>query len=55
MGEPDMPNDKLGETVPVDLLYQMLETEKGGVQIYSTALRCVINKDQKEEWPALGA
>jgi rubrerythrin len=27
-----------------------LETEKGGVQIYSTALRCVVNKDLKEEW-----
>ncbi len=45
-----MPNDKLQETVPVDLLYQALETEKGGVQIYSTALRCVINKDLKDEW-----
>lgn len=45
-----MPNDKLQETVPVDLLYQALETEKGGVQIYSTALRCVINQDLKEEW-----
>jgi hypothetical protein len=45
-----MPNDKLLETVPVDLLYQALETEKGGVQIYSTALRCVINEDLKEEW-----
>jgi bacterioferritin (cytochrome b1) len=36
--------------VPVDLLYQALETEKGGVQVYSTALRCVVNKDLKEEW-----
>ncbi len=45
-----MPNDKLQETVPLDLLYQALETEKGGVQIYSTALRCVINKDLKQEW-----
>jgi hypothetical protein len=26
-----MLNDKLLETVPVDLLYQVLETEKGGV------------------------
>ena len=34
----------------VDLLYQALETEKGGVQIYSTALRCAINPDLKEEW-----
>ena len=45
-----MPKEKLRETVPVDLLYQALETEKGGVQIYSTALRCAINKDLKEEW-----
>lgn len=45
-----MPNDKLQETVPADLLYQALETEKGGVQIYSTALRCVINHDLKSEW-----
>jgi hypothetical protein len=36
--------------VPIDLLYQALETEKGGVQIYSTALRCVSNKDLKTEW-----
>lgn len=34
----------------VDLLYQALETEKGGVQIYTTALRCAINDDLKKEW-----
>jgi rubrerythrin len=33
-----------------ELLYQALETEKGGVQIYATALRCALNKDLKEEW-----
>ena len=33
-----------------ELLYQSLETEKGGVQIYTTALRCAVNKDLKEEW-----
>ncbi|HKG78140.1 MAG TPA: hypothetical protein VKA78_01945, partial [Pyrinomonadaceae bacterium] len=33
-----------------DLLYQALETEKGGVQVYSTALRCTVNKDLREEW-----
>src|SRR6185295_4303448 len=32
------------------LLYQALETELGGVQIYITALRCVVNDDLKEEW-----
>jgi len=33
-----------------ELLYQALETEMGGVQIYETALRCVVNHDLKEEW-----
>ncbi len=41
---------KLLANVPVDLLYQALETEKGGVQIYSTALRCASNKELREEW-----
>ena len=45
-----MKNNSLLANVPVDLLYQALETEKGGVQIYSTALRCAINKDLKKEW-----
>ncbi|MDX6385604.1 MAG: hypothetical protein QOK48_3177 [Blastocatellia bacterium] len=45
-----MPNNPLLANVPADLLYQALETEKGGVQIYSTALRCAVNKDLKEEW-----
>jgi rubrerythrin len=33
-----------------ELLYQALETELGGVQVYRTALRCVVNKDLKKEW-----
>jgi rubrerythrin len=33
-----------------ELLYQALETEMGGVQIYTTALKCVVNSDLKEEW-----
>ena len=33
-----------------ELLYQGLETELGGVQVYTTALRCVKNEDLKEEW-----
>jgi len=32
------------------LLYEALETEQGGVKVYETALRCVINKDLKKEW-----
>ena len=33
-----------------ELLYQALETELGGVEVYTTALRCVENKELKEEW-----
>ena len=33
-----------------ELLYQGLETELGGVQVYTTALRCVENEDLKKEW-----
>lgn len=33
-----------------DLLYQALETELGGVQIYTAALRCAVREDLKEEW-----
>ena len=33
-----------------ELLYQMLETELGGVQVYTTALECVVNDDLEEEW-----
>src|SRR5438105_3252928 len=33
-----------------ELLYQALETELGGVEVYTTALRCVVNDELKEEW-----
>ena len=33
-----------------ELLCQALETELGGVQVYTTALRCVENEDLKKEW-----
>jgi hypothetical protein len=33
-----------------ELLYQALETELGGVEVYTTALRCAQNEDLKEEW-----
>ena len=32
------------------LIYQLLETELGGVQVYRTALRCAVNDDLREEW-----
>src|SRR5688572_6860663 len=37
-------------TPQVDLVYQALETELGGVEIYSTALQCVQNDQLREEW-----
>jgi len=33
-----------------ELLYQAYETELGGVQVYTTAIRCAINDELKEEW-----
>lgn len=45
-----MKNNTLSTSHVTELLYQALETEKGGVQIYTTALRCALNEDLKEEW-----
>jgi rubrerythrin len=33
-----------------ELLYQALETERGGIRIYETALSCAQNEDLKGEW-----
>lgn len=33
-----------------ELLYQALETEIGGVEVYTTALRCAVNEELKTEW-----
>ena len=33
-----------------ELLYQALETELGGVEVYRTALQCAVNEDLKKEW-----
>jgi hypothetical protein len=33
-----------------ELLYQALETEQGGIQVYETALGCAQNADLKKEW-----
>ena len=33
-----------------ELLYQALETEQGGIQIYELAVRCAVNADLKKEW-----
>ena len=33
-----------------ELLFQALQVEMGGVEVYRTALRCVQNDELKEEW-----
>jgi hypothetical protein len=33
-----------------ELLYQSLEAELGGVQIYKTAISCAVNADLRKEW-----
>jgi rubrerythrin len=33
-----------------ELLYQALETEIGGVQIYRKAIECAVNDDLRKEW-----
>jgi rubrerythrin len=33
-----------------ELLFQGLETERGGIQVYTTALRCALNDDLRKEW-----
>jgi len=33
-----------------ELLLQALETERGGIQVYTTALRCAVNDDLRTEW-----
>jgi rubrerythrin len=38
------------DTQVEELLYQALETELGGVQVYKTAIRCTVNEDLRKEW-----
>jgi hypothetical protein len=33
-----------------ELLYQALETERGGVQVYATAIACAVNEELRKEW-----
>lgn len=33
-----------------ELLYQALDTERGGIAVYKTALKCAVNDDLKKEW-----
>jgi rubrerythrin len=33
-----------------ELLLQALETERGGIEVYETALTCAVNDELREEW-----
>jgi len=46
----DEPQPSSAQEAVSSLLYQLLETEMGGVQIYSTALQCAIHPELREEW-----
>jgi hypothetical protein len=48
---PPAPEREVGPpTALVNLLYQLLETELGGAQVYRTALRAAVRPDLQEEW-----
>ena len=38
------------EAAVIDLLYQALETEQGGIKVYETAITCAVNDDLRKEW-----
>lgn len=40
----------MNEKQVTELVLQSLEHEMGGIQVYETALKCVINDDLHEEW-----
>ncbi len=48
--EPKTEANELLSKETIDLLYQALETEQGGVEVYTTALNCAINEDLRDEW-----
>lgn len=43
--QPDFDQAQLRE-----LLHQALETERGGIKVYETALQCAVNDDLRKEW-----
>jgi rubrerythrin len=42
--------DALKNEQIAELLYQALETERGGIAVYTAALACAVNADLKKEW-----
>jgi rubrerythrin len=45
------PEEKMMNRAQLDeLLLQALETERGGVSVYETAIKCALNDDLRSEW-----
>jgi rubrerythrin len=42
--------DEMNDAQVDELLYQALETELGGVEVYRKAIECAVNDDLEEEW-----
>ncbi|KQZ96149.1 hypothetical protein [Achromobacter sp. Root565] len=46
-----MATSKKGDKAKIqDLLFQALETEMGGIEVYTAALSCATNEDMAKEW-----
>lgn len=45
-----MAREQYDQTQLHELLYQALETELGGEQVYKSAIQCAVNPDLKKEW-----
>src|SRR5690349_6146966 len=41
---------KTDSTQVTELLIQALETERGGIKVYTAALQAAVNEDLKKEW-----
>jgi rubrerythrin len=42
--------DEMNDAQVDELLYQALETELGGVEVYRKAIECAVNDDLEKEW-----
>jgi hypothetical protein len=45
-----MANQQYDQAQMHELLYQALETERGGIKVYENAVQCAVNADLKKEW-----
>ena len=45
-----MKRSKPDDRQVIELLLQALETERGGIQVYSAAIKAAVNDDLRKEW-----